>query len=182
MLTIITPSCRQNYLEKLFNSIQFDKIDKWIIVYDTSKNRTYNKIFNNPKIIETFCDVVGQAGHPQRNFGVNLVQNGHIYFLDDDNIIHPNFWNIIDSFEEEYFYTFNQIRNKRGDLLFGNKVEIGKIDTAMFVVPKKMFEGIKWDITRYEADGIFITTVNNFYSKKHKYINCIACYYNYLVN
>jgi hypothetical protein len=52
----------------------------------------------------------------------------------------------------------------------------------MFVVHKKMVEGIKWEITRYQADGIFIETVNKFYSEKHRYINCVAACYNYLVN
>lgn len=181
MLTIITPSCRQKFLPDLFKSIDFDKIDRWIIVYDTSRNRTYDKIFNHPKILEVFCDDNGAAGHPQRNYGVSMINNGFIYFLDDDNIIHPEFWNIINSLDESYFYTFDQLRDKTGKILRGNNIAIGHIDTAMFIVPKKMFEGTPWVHNRYEADGIFIESVYSKNKDRHKYIDKVACYYNFLL-
>lgn len=177
MLTIITPCYRQKFIIKVSESINFDKIDKWIIVYDTSRNRTYNRIFNHPKIEEVFCSDVGQAGHPQRNFGVKMVTDGHIYFVDDDNIIHPEFWNL--SFEPDYFYTFDQLRNKHGTILHGPNIRIGAIDTAMFVVPKKMF--IDWDINEYAADGLFIYAINSRNPDKHKYIDKVASYYNWLL-
>ena len=37
MFTIITPCCRPENLETMLPSIDFDKVDKWIIVYDTRK-------------------------------------------------------------------------------------------------------------------------------------------------
>ena len=188
MLTIITPCSRPQFLLKLKESIQFEKIDKWIIVYDTSRDRSYTKMFDESKIEEVFCSDLGQAGHPQRNFGVKMVTDGHIYFLDDDNIIHPEFWNL--TFEPDYFYTFDQLRTKKGTVLKGikettvlkgNKIKVNHIDTAMFVVPLKMFEDNSWDITKYNADGFFITQVFAKYSNMHKYINVIASYYNFLV-
>jgi hypothetical protein len=110
-----------------------------------------------------------------------MVNEGFIYFLDDDNIIHPEFWNIVECIDDNYFYTFDQLRNKRGLILHGNNITVGRIDTAMFLVPKKMFEDISWVHDRYEADGIFITTIHSKYKDSHKYINKIACYYNFLV-
>ena len=181
MLTIITPSCRQELLSKIKESIEFEKIDKWIIVYDTSKDRSYNKIFNHPKILETFCDHSGVVGHPQRNYGLSLVENGHIYFLDDDNIIHPNFWSIVDKLNGNFFYTFNQLRNKYGNVLKGDNVSVNNIDTAMFIVHKKHIKDIKWHEDRYNADGYFISDIFKANPESHKYINEIACYYNFLV-
>jgi hypothetical protein len=181
MLTIITPSCRQLLLHKIKESIEFEKIDRWIIVYDTSKNRSYNKIFNHPKILETFCDHVGVVGHPQRNYGLSLVENGHIYFLDDDNIIHPNFWSIVNRLDIRFFYTFDQMRNKNGQLLLGNNVRVNHIDTAMFIVHKNHIKDIKWHEDRYNADGYFITDIFRTNPRSHIYINELACYYNFLV-
>ena len=179
MLTIITPCCRPENLSKLYDSIHFDKVHKWIIVYDTSKDRTYIKQYKSyPKILELECNTEGSAGHPQRNYGIGHVENGYIYMLDDDNIIHPNFWNIYDSFEPEKFYTFDQ---KRGnDILLGNNIQLDKIDTAMFIVHKTHVNDLLWQEDKYNADGIFIVELYNKNKHLHVYINTIACYYNYL--
>jgi len=181
MLSIITPCYRQNNIPKLFNSINFDKIDKWIIVYDTSNERKYDKLYDtDPKILEVECDK-GISGNPQRNYGLTLVNDGYIYFLDDDNIIHPNFWFIVDKLDGEHFYTFDQMRNKNGQVLYGNNIAIDNIDTAMFVVHKKHINEIEWMCDKYNADGYFISDINKNNNGKHIYIKSICCYYNYLV-
>ena len=113
MLTIITPCCRQTNLQKLYESIQFDKIDKWFIVYDTTNDRKYSKVYeSHPKIVELECNDPGISGNAQRNYGMTFVKDGWIYFLDDDNIIHENFWNLINSMDSKFIYTFNQVRYK----------------------------------------------------------------------
>jgi len=180
MLTIITPCCRQSAIPILYNSIRFDKINKWIIVYDTSQNRKYNKIYNdNPQILEVEVNK-GISGNPQRNYGISLVDDGFIYFLDDDNIIHPHFWSIIDILDNNKFYTFDQLRTKKCDVLYGNNINVGHIDTAMFLVHRKQIGNIRWIENLYEADGYFITELNNNNKGLHVYINFICCYYNYL--
>ena len=111
-ITIITPCCRSENLPTLFESIDFNHVEKWIIVYDTSRERSYTWQFvNNPQIIETDCNVEGTAGHPQRNYGLNYVTSGSVYFLDDDNIIHPDFWKVIPTLDEYYMYSWQQIFN-----------------------------------------------------------------------
>ena len=177
MLTIITPCSRRENLCKVYESIHFEKIHKWIIVYDTSKQMTYTKLFQHDKILETECSDFGISGNAQRNFGASLVLDGHIYFLDDDTIVHPEFWNL--QFDNEYFYTFDQYRcSICGWVLYGNDIRVNRIDTAMFVVPKHMFS--EWDVSRYDADGYFITKLNILNPGKHIYCNVLACYYNYL--
>ena len=177
MLTIITPCYRQANIPIIYNSIVFDKIDKWIIVYDTSKDRKYNKLYDHPKILEVECNIAGRAGHPQRNFGMSLVDDGFIYFLDDDNIIHPNFWKI--EITPEKFYTFDQIR-KANDILKGNKIKLYFIDTAMFIVHKKHIGNIKWLEYKYNADGYFICDIFYKNPESHVYIDSTCSYYNYL--
>ena len=209
MITIITPCFRQENLPIILKSIQLDKIAKWIIVYDTTKNKKYTHCFKGePKICELDCDQAGIAGNAQRNHGVNFVKKGFIYFLDDDNIIHPEFWNISDTFDSNYFYTFDQIRNDNmrnilqpsfwknidstnynsplglytsGYILFGNTIKLKHIDTAMYIVHKKMIKNILWNLHRYDSDGIFICDVFKENINSHKYINKVCSYYNYLV-
>ena len=180
MLTIITPCSRPEHLPQLLKSIQFDKIKQWIIVYDTSKNRKYDKQYqSHAQIVEVECDN-GISGNPQRNYGMSLVDDGYIYFLDDDNIIHPKFWSIIDSLDGNKYYTFNQIRNQYGAILRGNNLKVGYIDTAMFIVHKRHIGDIQWINDRYDADGYFITAIYNNHKDSHQYINDVACYYNFL--
>jgi hypothetical protein len=180
MLTIITPCSRQHNIPKISNSIKFNKIHKWIIVYDTSKDRTYNKLYkNHPKILEVECND-GISGNPQRNYGMSLVDDGWIYFLDDDNIIHPKFWSIFNKLNCSKFYTFDQARDKQGGVLPGHTIALNHIDTAMFIVHKKHIGNIKWHNDRYNADGYFICDINENNKDAHIYINDIAAYYNFL--
>jgi hypothetical protein len=109
-----------------------------------------------------------------------LAADGFIYFLDDDNIIHPEFWNLTDQFDPAYFYTFNQMRNNNGKILLGNNIALRCIDTAMFVVHKKHIGDIVWRIHEYIADGYFICDVAAGRKHKHRYLNVVACYYNFL--
>jgi hypothetical protein len=180
MLNIITPCSRQYNIEILHDSIDFDKITKWFIVYDTSNGKTYTKMYEgHPKIIETECSG-GISGNPQRNFALDLVEDGFVYFLDDDNIIHSNFWSIAVSLDEKYFYTFDQLRDSNGNILHGNKLLGGHIDTAMFIVHKNHIKDIKWKNDKYDADGYFIIEVSEKNPGCHVYMNVIASYYNYI--
>ena len=183
MISIITPCSRPENLQKIYNSIQFDKIHKWIIVYDTTKGKTYKKSFEGyPKIIEVECDDAGGYGNQQRNYGMSLVDDGFIYFLDDDNIVHLNFWRMLDDeiTDEKYFYTFNQYRCCENTVLFGNIVALERINTAMYIVHKKHIKDIKWDADKYQADGMFICDILRENPDCHKYVNTFACYHNYL--
>jgi hypothetical protein len=150
-LTIITPCSRIHNLPALYESIEFDKINKWIIVYDTTVNSFCPSFLSHTQIIEVDCksSLNGVVGNTQRNYGLSLVEDdNYIYFLDDDNIIHPNFWKHV---------------------LLGNRIEINYIDTAMYIIHKNMIEDIKWQEDLYAADGKFITDVYSTGKYKHKY-------------
>ena len=176
-LTIITPCCRAENLPKLYESINFSLIDKWIIVYDTSKNRSYNNIYKeHPKITEIDCCHEGLTGNPQRNLGISMVTDGFIFFLDDDNIVHPDFWNILPTLQEDFFYTWDQENGLKGD-----KIELEHIDTSMFIVPKKICKNLKWKPNeRWYADYLFIKTIYDHFPSHHVYIPKALCYYNKL--
>jgi len=188
MITIITPCYRPSNLPDVFKSIDFNKIAEWIIVYDTTNNRKYERQFNKePKIREVDCCDPGISGNAQRNYGISLVSEGFIYFLDDDNIMHPNFWNIINKLDINHFYTFDQrffvadeFRTETNFIFKGGQPVLRKIDTSMFIVPRTMC--IPWDIGLYYADGIFIQEVARMNPGKHIYIPEIAGYYNFITD
>lgn len=181
MLSIITPCCRPDNLKRLYDSIDFS-VGKlaWYIIYDTSKRKKYKRQFEGHKQInELECsDETGSSGNPQRNLALSLIKEGFVYFLDDDNIIHPSFWKILPGLDSDYFYTWDQERNDRN--LEGNNITVGNIDTAMYIVPKTIIKGITWEKDMYEADGVFIETIYRLNKSKHIYIPQVLAYYNRL--
>lgn len=178
-ITLITPSIRPQNLWKLHLSIQFEYIEEWIIVYDGKHIKENPLIFNNSmernKIKEFIHQSEGISGNPQRNFALDNVTNTdtYIYFLDDDNIIHPAFFSFVRTIEPGYIYTFNQENRLKGD-----NINIYCIDTAMFLVDFRLCKDIRWIEHLYNADGYYIIKCYLKNQDKWKYIDCDLSYYN----
>ena len=176
-ITIITPSYRLNNLLEIKKSINFDYVDEWIIVYDGSKIINNPKLFEDDKIKEYVykCNYKGISGNPQRNFALDNITNPDtlLYFLDDDNIIHPNLYRLLNIIDNTKMYSFNQYNRIKG-----NNICVNKIDTAMVLIPYKSCENIKWILNLYNADGYYIQECYNKNKKKLIYVNNDLCYYN----
>lgn len=174
---VITPCSRPDNLKIMIEYMDFDKIDKWIIVHDTKFSKHF--VFNgcNDKILELQCPH-GTHGIAQRNMGISQVPpEGLVYFLDDDNIIQPQFWEQI--FDKDSITTFDTMY--KNTILKGNNIKMCKIDTCQFVVPRKYC--CPWYSIRDDesaSDGVFIENVVRFYSDKHVYVPKILSDYNVL--
>ena len=173
-ITVVTPCSRKENLKKIKESINFDR-SEWIIIHDSVFPVT---IFPNDLKIREYhhSDTKSIVGNAQRNFALDLLHSfeGYIYYLDDDNLMHPGIFDI--SLIPNKIYTFNQ-----EDGLFGKHIKIGHIDTAMFMVYYPMVKNIRWNIERYEADGLYIQDCVRYNRNNVIYINKPLCYYNALV-
>ena len=179
-LTIITPSYRVNNLLKIKESINFKYIDEWIIVYDGSKIIDNPEIFKNQennKIKEYVVNDEGISGNPQRNYALTKITNPDtlIYYLDDDNILHPNLYKLLNIIDNDKMYTFNQCNGMKG-----NNIRVCGIDTAMVIIPYKLCKNEKWILDKYEADGYYISECYNNNINIHIFIDNDLCYYNKL--
>ena len=177
-LTIITPSYRIDNLLELKKSINFDYIDEWIIVYDGSKIIDNPNLFENQennKIKEYVYEDEGTSGNPQRNYALTKITDSDtlLYYLDDDNIIHPNLYKLLNIIDNNKLYTFNQ-HNR----LKGNNIFVGGIDTAMFIIPYKLCKNITWILDKYEAVGYYILECYNENKNIHIFVDNDLCYYN----
>ena len=177
-LTIITPSYRIDNLLQIKKSINFDYIDEWIIVYDGSKIVDNPKLFENQennKIKEYVYSGVGISGNPQRNYALTNISNPDtlLYYLDDDNIIHPNLYKLLNIIDNNKIYTFNQFNRIKG-----NNVCVNCIDTAMVILPYKLCKNEKWILDKYNADGYYIQECYNNNKCAHTFIDNDLCYYN----
>jgi predicted O-methyltransferase YrrM len=175
-LTIITPSYRIDNLLQLKTSINFDYIDEWIIVYDGSK------IIDNPKLFENQennkikeYNGEGISGNPQRNYALTKITNPDtlLYYLDDDNLVHPNLYKLLNIIDNNKIYTFNQYNRIKG-----NNIRVKWIDTAMVIVPYKLCKNEKWILDKYDADGYYIQECYNNNKSVHTFIDNDLCYYN----
>ncbi len=187
-ITIITPSYRTTNLRRLKDSIQFDYVDQWIIVYDGSKIKENPNMFHEEKIEEYVYEGEGRSGNPQRNFALTKIKNEdtYLYYLDDDNLIHPNLYNLLNQIQGVQLFTFNQYNTHnpmspyRNNTMLGNDVRVGGIDTAMFLCHYSLIKGITWVYDKHEADGIYISECYQKNRDKHIYVNAICCNYNIL--
>uniref|UniRef100_A0A6C0HRE8 Methyltransferase domain-containing protein n=1 Tax=viral metagenome TaxID=1070528 RepID=A0A6C0HRE8_9ZZZZ len=177
-LTIITPSYRIDNLLEMAKSINFEYIEEWIIVYDGSKIIDNPHLFNSEKIKEYVykCENGGISGNPQRNYALTKITNPNalLYYLDDDNIIHPNLYRLLNIIDNK-MYTFDQYNRIKG-----NNVELRKIDTAMAIIPYNLSKNVKWILKRYDADGKYLEDCYEKNKDNHIYINNDLCYYNKL--
>ena len=183
-MTIITPCIRPKNLLKIKESIDLDYVDEWIIVYDGKKITENPNMFNNDKIKEYVHIGDGISGNPQRNFALDILGDAetYIYFLDDDNIIHPDLYKLLDLVEDDRIYTFDQARPKGvfpyKELLKGNFIEIQHIDSAMALIDYSICKKHRWIIDKYDADGYFIKSCYEENKSNWIYIANTLAYYN----
>jgi hypothetical protein len=177
-ITILTPSYRVDNLLEIKKSINFEYVDEWIIVYDASKIVDNPKLFENQennKIKEFVFNCEGEYGNPQRNYALSKITNPDtlLYYLDDDNIIHPNIYRLLNIIDNNKIYTFNQYNRIKG-----NKVTINNIDTAMTIIPFRLCKNEKWILDNHNADGYYITECYDNNKNTHIFVDNDLCYYN----
>lgn len=177
-ITIITPSIRPNNLLKIKNSINFNYVNEWIIVYDGSKIKDNPLLFkDNDKIKEYLYKGEGISGNPQRNYALDniVIKDTYLYFLDDDNEIHPDLYKLLTIIDNNKLYTFNQ-----KDRINGDYIEIYNIDTAMLLIDYNLCKDIRWILEKYNADGYYIKECYLKNLDKWIYINNTLSTYNIL--
>ena len=186
-IIIITPASRFKNLKILKKSINFNFIFKWIIIYDGNLIKNYFKQFEKINQIEEFIyfpSINEIQGNGQRNYALDHIKKNYstecpfIYFLDDDNIIHPNFYKLISKFQKNHMYTFDQQRTRY--ILSGIKPKLYYIDQAMFISDFNIVKDIRFNSSTYNADGSYIEECYKKNTKNHLYINEVGSYYNYL--
>lgn len=128
--------------------------------------------------------------YPQLTDVINTLEDdSYVVILDDDNIIHPDFYNEIDKAIKENpdkeAFVYKQFVNKK-DFIGLEVREVGPqhmklrhIDSAQYVIKKSLYIKKRYG-GGYCGDGEFIEPFYKQYSDKFYFIDKILCYYNYL--
>ena len=110
------------------------------------------------KSTTNFDQGTSQAGHAQRNRALAEIPDGLVYNLDDDNIMHPHFWEIHPQLTPGRLTTFDQQRSI-DQVMPGDNPTVLDIDMGSFVVDRDLIGDIKFDHTESVADGLFVEEV-----------------------
>ena len=95
----------------------------------------------------------------------------YLYYLDDDNLIHPNLYRLLNVIDNDKFYSFNQYKR-----LKGNDIRVSHIDTAMVIIPYKLCKNQRWVLDKYESDGIYIKECYDNNKGKHVFVSLVSPY------
>lgn len=192
MFHILTRCSRLDNLETIKKSVFKDGVDIiWHLIFDT------NRLKDIPAdLLESLSDdttrfhfVKSEDGdylYPQMGYIASKL-SGWVVVVDDDNIIHPEFYNELLKVDktQPYIYVVNQIvdgKDFTGLQIREAKAENMKyqgVDIAQLVFHSSIFK--RYNFTgHYAGDGFLI---NEIYSKEpdiFHYIQKELCYYNYL--
>ena len=141
-LTIVTACSRPANLLAVGESLrQLDAFFewRWIVVLDEAKARPED-VLVKPHVLDVAPS--DGEGFGQKNRGIELAgRETWVYFLDDDNLIHPRFGQSAARAIHEYHadpaaqvFVFKQHRADGSHRLDAGPVEYGRIDAASFLV------------------------------------------------
>ena len=181
MINIITPCSRPDNLIELFDSINFPCT--WYIVFDAN-DAEFSKILWNNKLflfdwIKPFAIKGGKWGNRQRNFALDLIKDGYVYFLDDDTTMHPDFYPTISSLQND-FIQFDQCY-PNGEKRLGGKIRLKQVDSGNVLIHTSLIGTLRWETEPRYADYLFINEAYNK-AKNPVYIPKVLSIYNSLKN
>ncbi len=175
-INIITPCCRPENLKKISDSINIPRENyRWIVVYDSELHPEGSLIPNNCEFY-LHKDHSSLYGNAQRNFAISLVEEGHVYFNDDDTRIHPQLWESVRDIDSDFIHFIQAVRGG-GINVTGNPVVFGNIDSHNFIVTAELAKKNLWKSDLYEADAHFAISCYESAVKPH-YIPKILSIYN----
>lgn len=193
---ILTRCTRQHNLRTIKKSVFPSPINViWHIIFDTTTLKDIDaELLNELQGPSTrFHFVKGDGSdylYPQLSDIVDkLGYDSYIVILDDDNIIHPNFYNVINneikSNPDKEAFVYAQWVGKKDftglDIRdVGPKhMKLQHIDSAQYVIKQSLYIQGRYE-GGYCGDGVFIEKLYKEHSDKFHFIDAILCYYNHL--
>jgi hypothetical protein len=175
LLNIVTPCSRPENLEKIYESINIPKENyRWIVVFDLDTIPFKLPPTVEPHLYRHKDSIVGNG---QRNYALSLIDTGHIIFLDDDTLLHPNIWEEIKDLSDDFIHYAQEDKGKLR--VTGIEIKVDRIDMGQFVVNRNIVKDHKFPLKLYQADGVFAMLVSSETNNK-RYIPKVLSYYNQL--
>ena len=160
----------------------------WLNTDDFLKVMNHNP---SPCINLEWSSLHGDIGHSLLNKVLDFIpDDAWVYFLDDDNEMHPDFpseiWHMHKENPESEGFIFSQYIGGRDftglevRVAKPENVKVQKIDMAQFVLKMSLIGERKFLPMTYTADGIFIEEIYREYPEKFIFSDRVLCNYNSL--
>jgi hypothetical protein len=157
----------------------------WIIIYAVGPHEPIIFPSSSFEIERHFFGAPNRLGILQKNYGIEQIRDGWYYCLDDDNIIHPEFFTEIARAMKDHpsarAFAFGQKRwDQWGTLLASREtMEPNKIDNAMFVARRDLIGTHRYEQAGCE-DYLFYRKLFDEYPGDFVFLDQILAYYNFL--
>ena len=181
-LIIITPCSRPENLARLSRSITFSCT--WIVVFDAAELPT--PVHSTAASVVALASAGGIAGKHQVNTALDYCRvhgiEGFVYVLDDDNLIHENFYGAISDAVrsgKKGYIVQQEFSPGRIRKVSPETTKVGWIDQAQFVVHTDLLRDAVYR-QDHDADGEFIESLFTRHAEEFEFVHETISYYNRL--
>lgn len=191
---VITRCTRVENLLTIADSVYKEGVDvTWHVVFDTNvvkdiEASLLGELYSRGALLYFKKGTPGTYMYPEMNeiISFELKTYDYVTLIDDDNIVHPDYYDVMSEAIKENPYAcafcYNQLvdinRNSYRIALPHNTV-VGGIDLAQFTVSVSYASCFEFG-AGYCGDGEFIQAMHNEHTDKFVFIDQTLCYYNYL--
>ena len=193
---ILTRCTRLSNLNDIKKTIYHDKFDvSWHIIFDTSvlSHIDFKLLKNLSELESCFLHYIeGKNGdylYPQTMEVVKGIKSGYIAYIDDDTIVHPDYYTnlslAITENEDKKVFVVDQFVDKKDftgleyRIASPNHTKHQKVDLAQLTFHHSVFNDYEFE-GDYSADGFLVEKIHNDHPDWFVYINKTLSYYNYL--
>lgn len=168
-LNVVTPCSRPDNLPAIHEAlIPFVGKIHWYIIYDMLKIDTRKGVYV-PKVpwatVHATTDGESRFGNAQRNLALELIKDGWVWFCDDDNLptmlFIDNIEEVVRKYPEVDGIVCRQIFKGGVTRLraMPENMVVNRVDSAQVILKRRLIGNTRFELGRYEADGIFIQKV-----------------------
>mgnify|MGYP001202445677 CR=1 FL=1 len=159
-LNIITPCTRAQNLPIISQSINIPRASyTWWIVFDAEPGSIPHHLIPKNARALYHHNSKSVVGHAQRNYALQFIDDGLVYFLDDDTTLHPDLYAETCTHDMQHDFIHFDQQNPDGTKRIGGKVEVNHIDTGSAVVSRQLIGNTRFRTDLYNADGYFWKTI-----------------------
>ncbi len=197
LINLVTAVSRPENLPRLAQSIRLSMSKSklsvnWIVVVDDVavpspgiEAQIRDGQFSFEKLVHTGGRC--QYGIDQKNVALDHIKSGYYHCIDDDNIMHPEFFagleRAIEGNPGKRVFAFGQQRWDAIKSLTAspNRMEYGKIDNTMFLAHSSLIGDHRYDLTRSgREDFHFFRKLFDLHGDQFVFLSDTLAYYNFI--